>query len=62
VTWHDPVPAAAAATTTPGREFLQAMAGGAIPPPPISQLPDFRPVSAWYRWATASSTCLIFSS
>lgn len=45
VTWHDPMPIAATAGTMSGQEFLRAMADGKVPPPPIAQLFDFRPVS-----------------
>ncbi|ABD10210.1 aromatic compound degradation protein PaaI [Frankia sp. CcI156] len=44
ITWHDPLPVAAAAASLSGLEFLSAMRDGRIPPPPISRLFDFRPV------------------
>lgn len=36
VTWHDPRPAAAFGATLGGREYLQMIADGALPPPPIA--------------------------
>jgi uncharacterized protein (TIGR00369 family) len=38
VTWHDPAIAGAAAATMSGREFLQAMIDGRVPPPPFAAL------------------------
>ena len=38
VTWHDPAIARASAATMPGREFLQAIIDGRVPPPPFAQL------------------------
>jgi uncharacterized protein (TIGR00369 family) len=38
VTWHDPAIAGAAAATMTGREFLQAMIDGLVPPPPFAAL------------------------
>jgi uncharacterized protein (TIGR00369 family) len=38
VSWHDPAIAGAAAATMSGREFLQAMIDGRVPPPPFAQL------------------------
>jgi uncharacterized protein (TIGR00369 family) len=38
VTWYDPAIAATAAARLPGREFLQAIADGRLPPPPIASL------------------------
>ena len=38
VTWHDPAIAGAAAATMTGREFLQAMIDGRVPPPPFAEL------------------------
>ncbi|CUU55995.1 uncharacterized domain 1-containing protein [Parafrankia irregularis] len=46
VTWYDPAPSAALGLTMSGLEFLRAMMDGTVPPPPISQVFDFRPVSA----------------
>lgn len=34
-TWHDPTSIAEAGTTMSGLDFLQAMAAGTLPPPPI---------------------------
>jgi uncharacterized protein (TIGR00369 family) len=56
VTWHDPMQLAAAAMTMSGREFLQAMADGHIPPPPIARMFDFRPVSIGDGEATFTCT------
>ena len=36
--WHDPSISAAAAMTLPGREFLQAIVDGKLPPPPFAAL------------------------
>jgi uncharacterized protein (TIGR00369 family) len=38
VTWYDPAIPATAAARLPGREFLQAIADGRLPPPPIASL------------------------
>ncbi len=38
ITWYDPAALAAAATELPGREFLQAIIDGRLPPPPIANL------------------------
>ena len=38
VSWHDPAIARSAAATMTGREFLQAMIDGRVPPPPFAQL------------------------
>ncbi|MBA3524677.1 MAG: PaaI family thioesterase [Geodermatophilaceae bacterium] len=40
VTWYDPVAAAASAAAMSGREHLQAIAAGTMPPPPIAALMD----------------------
>jgi uncharacterized protein (TIGR00369 family) len=45
VTWYDPGIAAAAAPGLPGREFLQAIIEGRLPPPPIAELVGARLVS-----------------
>ena len=45
ITWHDPAVGAAAAPSMSGLEFLRAIGDGTLPPPPISQHFDFRPVS-----------------
>src|SRR5687767_6450926 len=45
VTWHDPAIPAAAAAELPGREFLQAIVDGRLPPPPIANLVGARLVS-----------------
>jgi uncharacterized protein (TIGR00369 family) len=36
ISWHDPRPQAAQATTMSGLDYLQAMIDGSIPPPPIA--------------------------
>jgi uncharacterized protein (TIGR00369 family) len=38
LTWYDPAIPAAAAAELPGREFLQALVDGRLPPPPIISL------------------------
>ena len=45
ITWHDPAVGATAAPSMSGLEFLRAIGDGTLPPPPISQHFDFRPVS-----------------
>jgi uncharacterized protein (TIGR00369 family) len=45
VRWHDPLPLAACARELPGREFLQAIIDGRLPPPPIASLLGMRLVS-----------------
>lgn len=46
VTWHDPAISRAAAATMTGREFLEAMIDGRLPPPPFAQLTGAELVSA----------------
>jgi uncharacterized protein (TIGR00369 family) len=38
VTWEDPAPLGAAAAELSGREFMQAIADGRLPPPPMANL------------------------
>jgi uncharacterized protein (TIGR00369 family) len=38
VTWHDPAVLAAAAAELPGREFMEALADGRLPAPPMASL------------------------
>jgi uncharacterized protein (TIGR00369 family) len=38
VSWHDPAALRAAGATLPGREFLQAILDGQLPPPPMAAL------------------------
>lgn len=38
VSWHDPAVLAAAGATMPGRELLQAISDGRLPPPPMASL------------------------
>ncbi|HST41714.1 MAG TPA: PaaI family thioesterase [Conexibacter sp.] len=42
VTWYDPLATAAAGAMLPGRAYLEAIADGTLPPPPIASLLDFR--------------------
>lgn len=41
VTWYDPVAAAAAGRAFSGREYMQALSDGLLPPPPIAALLGF---------------------
>lgn len=41
VEWQDPAPFAAATSTMSGLELIQAVANGALPPPPIASLIGF---------------------
>ena len=45
VTWHDPAPTAVKGLSMAGIDYLQAMADGTLPPPPISGLMAFDLVS-----------------
>jgi uncharacterized protein (TIGR00369 family) len=45
VSWNDPATLAAGAGALPGREFLQAIIDGRLPPPPIANLIGARLVS-----------------
>jgi uncharacterized protein (TIGR00369 family) len=45
VRWYDPAISAASGAELPGREFLQAIAEGRLPPPPIANLVGARLVS-----------------
>ena len=45
VTWHDPLRTAQAGSAMSGRDFIQAMIDGKLPPPPIGNLLGFRAVS-----------------
>ena len=61
VTWNDPATLAAEAGVLPGREFLQAIIDGRLPPPPIANLTGARLVSvddgeAVFRCAPDEST------
>jgi uncharacterized protein (TIGR00369 family) len=38
VAWYDPAIAGGAAATMPGRDFLQAIVDGQVPPPPFARL------------------------
>jgi hypothetical protein len=40
--WHDPAATAAVATGMSGREFVEALAAGRIPPPPMASLFGFQ--------------------
>ena len=44
ITWHDPVATASRALEMSGMEYLEAIAAGELPPPPIAELMDMRPV------------------
>ena len=44
ITWHDPVATAARALELSGLEYLQAIAAGELPPPPIAALMDMGPI------------------
>jgi uncharacterized protein (TIGR00369 family) len=44
ITWADPVQYAERLATLSGLEAMQAIVDGDVPPPPIGQLLDFRPV------------------
>jgi uncharacterized protein (TIGR00369 family) len=48
VTWRDPGPATAKGLTMAGLDYLQAMADGRLPQPPISGLMEFAIVEAEY--------------
>jgi uncharacterized protein (TIGR00369 family) len=41
ITWHDPLATAAQIAALPGREAMQAVADGLIPPPPIASTMGF---------------------
>jgi uncharacterized protein (TIGR00369 family) len=45
VTWHDPAILGAKAAELPGHEFMQAIADGRLPPPPMANLVGARLVS-----------------
>lgn len=45
VSWHDPATALAAMPAMTGRQYLQAIVDGVLPPPPISGLMAFTAVS-----------------
>jgi uncharacterized protein (TIGR00369 family) len=42
VSWEDPLPAFEKGKTLSGLDYLRLIQSGAVPPPPISQLLDFR--------------------
>jgi uncharacterized protein (TIGR00369 family) len=44
VTWYDPAATAAGSVGLTGLEFMQALMAGQVPPPPIAQLLNMRPV------------------
>ena len=46
VTWHEPGPSTAKGLTMAGIDYLRAMVGGALPPPPIAGLLQFDLISA----------------
>ncbi len=45
VVWQDPAPTAAAGAEMSGIEYLEAIAGGGLPPPPMGVLMRLQPVS-----------------
>src|SRR5258708_8990906 len=45
ITWHDPAPTAAIGAAMDGLEYVRATIDGRLPPPPITQLMRFEPVS-----------------
>ena len=42
ITWYDPLATAAKGAELAGRDYLQAIADGILPPPPIASMLDFR--------------------
>ena len=42
--WQDPVPTAAAGATMTGMEYMEAIVGGELPPPPIAVTMRLRPI------------------
>jgi hypothetical protein len=42
--WQDPVPTAAAGATMAGMEYMEAIVGGQMPPPPIAVTMRMRPI------------------
>src|ERR1044072_6300274 len=42
--WQDPVPTAAAGATMSGMEYMEAIVGGEMPPPPIAVTMRMRPI------------------
>src|SRR5260221_9987845 len=42
--WQDPVPTAAAGATMSGMEYMEAVVGGKVPPPPIAVTMRLRPI------------------
>ena len=44
ITWQDPVPVAAQGAQMAGLEYMQAVAAGEFPPPPIAVLMRMRPI------------------
>ena len=44
INWEDPVETAARGAELSGREYLEAIGAGALPPPPIAVLLDMEPV------------------
>lgn len=61
ITWHDPAIARTAAADMTGREFLEAMIDGRVPPPPFAELTGAELISvgdgvAVFRCAPDEST------
>jgi uncharacterized protein (TIGR00369 family) len=46
VSWEDPMIGASIASSMTGFEYMQALLDGTVPPPPIGNLLQFRPVAA----------------
>ncbi|MFL5871712.1 MAG: PaaI family thioesterase [Solirubrobacterales bacterium] len=44
ITWQDPVPVAAAGAEMSGLEYMNAVASGELPPPPIGAVMRMRPI------------------
>jgi uncharacterized protein (TIGR00369 family) len=44
ITWQDPVPVAEAGARMSGLEYMNAVASGELPPPPIGELMRMRPI------------------
>ena len=56
VTWHDPAPLAAAGKELSGRQFLQGIIDGRLPPPPMARLTGARLLSVGDGQATFGLT------